>query len=63
MIPNLDTQVRDPIVLDDADLEAVSGGDARDAAVRVALGYLYRNAMADFVAGDATWAKQHSCPY
>jgi hypothetical protein len=59
MITNFDTQA--PTVLDDADLEAVSGGDARDAAVRVALGYIYRDALADFVVGDMFWTKQHSC--
>jgi hypothetical protein len=59
MITNFDTQA--PTVLDDADLEAVSGGDARDAAVRVALGYIYRDALSDFVVGDMFWTKQHSC--
>ena len=45
MIKNPDTQVRYATILDDADLDAVSGGDVRDAAVRVALGFLYNQAV------------------
>ena len=45
MTTNLDTHVRH---LDDADLDAVAGGDVRDAAVRVALGVIYNVALAQF---------------
>ena len=43
MTTDLDTQV--PTILDDADLDAVSGGDVRDACVRVALSFLYNQAV------------------
>jgi hypothetical protein len=41
MTTDLDTQA----ILDDADLDAVSGGDVRDACVRVALSFLYNQAV------------------
>jgi hypothetical protein len=43
MTTDLDTQV--PTILDDADLDAVSGGDVRDACVSVALSFLYNQAV------------------
>jgi hypothetical protein len=46
MTTDLDTQV--PTILDDADLDAVSGGDVRDACVRVALGFLYIQALNNY---------------
>lgn len=48
MTTDLDTQV--PTILDDADLDAVSGGDVRDACVRVALSFLYNQAVLGAVA-------------
>ena len=51
MITKLDTQVRYPTVLDDADLDAVSGGNFHDACVRAALGYAFRDALAGFDVG------------
>jgi hypothetical protein len=44
MTTDLDTQA----ILDDADLDAVSGGDVRDACVRVALGFLYIQAVNNY---------------
>ena len=52
MIKNPDTQVRYPTILDDADLDAVSGGDVRDAAVRTALGFLFNGALARHMEGE-----------
>jgi len=45
MTTNLDKHVRS---LDDADLDAVSGGDVHDAAVRAALGYIYSDTLINF---------------
>jgi hypothetical protein len=50
MITKLDRQVRCSSVLDDVDLEAVRGGtgEVHDACVRVALGFLYNQAVAGY---------------
>jgi hypothetical protein len=43
MTTDLDKQV--PTILDDADVDAVNGGTIRDACVRVALSFLYNQAV------------------
>ena len=54
MIPDRDTQI--PTVLEDADLDAVSGGSGyvADAAARAALGFLYNRALTEYMSGEIT---------
>lgn len=52
MIKNPDIQVRYATILDDADLDAVSGGDVHDAAVRTALGFLFNGALTRQMEGE-----------
>jgi hypothetical protein len=53
MTSNLDTPVR---ILDEADFEAVSGGTGgvHDACVQVALRFLLKQAVTDYLSGEAT---------
>jgi hypothetical protein len=60
MITNLNTQVQMISILDDADLEAVSGGNVHDAAVRAALGGLFNNAYAGYLTGEVY--RENPCP-
>lgn len=55
MITKLDTQVRCSSVLDDVDLEVVSGGtgEVHDACVRVGLSFLLDRAVAGYYSGQA----------
>jgi hypothetical protein len=49
-------------ILDDADLDAVTGGDVRDAAVRVALGALFQSSLEGFWAGGVNKLLGPICP-
>jgi hypothetical protein len=52
MIKDPDTQVRNATILEGADLDAVSGGDVHDAAVRTALGFLFNGALTRNIEGE-----------
>jgi hypothetical protein len=45
------TQDRDLAAIDDADLDAVSGGEIHDGCARAVLGFLYNNAMIGYLNG------------
>jgi hypothetical protein len=48
-------------ILNDADLDAVNGGDFHDAVVRAALGYAFNGAMAQFDKGEP--ARSNPCGF
>lgn len=60
MTTDLDTQV--PTILDDADLDAVSGGDVRDAAIRTALAFVFNGALNGYIEGEEYRAVGPVCP-
>ena len=62
MASNPDTQVCYPTILDDADLDAVSGGDVRDAAIRTALGFAFNRALTGYLEGEEYRAVWPLCP-
>ena len=75
MTTDLNTQAHDPAaieatekkhpqvigILNDADLDAVSGGDFHDAVVRAALSYSFNGAMAQFDKGEP--ARSNPCGF
>ena len=62
MASNPDTQVCYPTILDDADLDAVSGGNVRDAAIRTALAFVFNGALNGYIEGEEYRAAGPVCP-